>query len=267
MSDLELNKVAAGVLIGGLIAMAVGTVANVLYKPEIDPEKRGYSIEVAEDTGGDAGGVAEEVIDIATLLAAADAENGKKVAKKCLSCHTFEKGGAHKTGPNLYNIIGDKFASSDDFKYSKAFYALNGGWDYGNLFEFLRKPKKYVKGTKMSFAGIKKPEDIADLLLYMRQQGDNQPPLPEVKVPEVEVPTEENQEAEALDESAKAVVEEIEDVAEEAEELVEDATEEIRDIVGETDEILEETLQPAAGNDAGNTEENPTEFDMSPVFE
>lgn len=177
MSGLELNKIAAAVLLGGLIAMLAGTFSTWIYPDDYDPEKRGFQIAVSDDTSS-TGAKVEEKVDLIALLTAADPAAGKKVAKKCLACHTFDKGGANKVGPNLWNILGDKFAHTDDFQYSEAFYSLNGGWDYENLYEFLNNPKKYVKGTKMAFAGIKKPKDLANIIYYMRSLSDKPLPLP-----------------------------------------------------------------------------------------
>ncbi len=114
-----------------------------------------------------------------TLLARGDVKSGKKVAKKCKSCHTFEKGGKNKTGPNLYGVVGRKMGTAKGFtKYSAALLNKGGVWDYEALDHFLAKPKDYIKKTKMSFAGIKSAEKRADLILFMRQQSDKPAPLP-----------------------------------------------------------------------------------------
>lgn len=182
MSGLELNKIAAAVLVAGIVALGAGLLAEGLYHTEVS-DVRGYQIEGVADAsaGGDEEEKAEEAIDLVALMAKANAAEGEKITKKCTNCHTFTKGGANKVGPNLWNVLGNKFAHTDSFTYSKAFYALEGGWDYDNLYQFLRKPKKYVKGTKMAFAGLRKPEDIANVLAYIRTLSDNPLPLPSAK--------------------------------------------------------------------------------------
>jgi cytochrome c len=112
------------------------------------------------------------------LLASADAEKGAKVAKKCVSCHTFEAGGKNKIGPNLHNIVGANKRHVEGFNYSGAFQDLSGQWTYEELDAFLHKPKEFAKGTKMTFAGLKKAQDRADVILFLRQNTESPPPLP-----------------------------------------------------------------------------------------
>src|SRR5690606_10026822 len=123
------------VLLSGLIAMIVGTVTEAVYHPHYDPEKRGFKIEVAEEAPAEETAAADAAPDpdIATLLASADAAAGQAVAKKCVSCHSFEKGGANKVGPNLWNIVGNKLAHSADFAYSKPMATHGGAWNYDEL--------------------------------------------------------------------------------------------------------------------------------------
>lgn len=167
MSNLELNKVAAGVLIAALIAMIVGVVANVLYKPKLSAN-RGYHIEVAEGASVDVNApIEEEKPDIEALMSKADIEAGKQLMKKCVSCHSYDSGGPHKVGPNIFGIVGAKMAHHNDFKYSKALLAKGENWTRENLFAFLHKPAKFLPGTKMSFVGFKKFEDIANIIAYL----------------------------------------------------------------------------------------------------
>lgn len=152
----------------------------IFYTPE-EAEQRGFSIAVAD--GGVKTAVVEkkeEVIDIAALMAAADPVKGAKTAKKCFACHTVDKDGANKTGPNLWNIVGRDIAGHAGYKYSSAMTEHGGTWSYEELFAFLKKPKKYISGTKMSFNGFKKPQDIANVVAYLREQSDSPLALPEV---------------------------------------------------------------------------------------
>ena len=170
MSGLELNKIAAAILLATLIAMLVGTVANILYKPKLTVATRGYKIEVSEDTS--AGGDGEDKkpeLTIAELMAAANSEAGRKVFKKCISCHSVEENGSNKVGPNLWAIVNAPKGAKEGFAYSKALMAVGGNWDEDSLFKLLKKPSKYIPGTKMSFVGLRKPQDIADVIAYLKE--------------------------------------------------------------------------------------------------
>ncbi len=166
---MELNKIAASVLLAGIIAMVAGFVTNLMYHPELELEKRGYSIEVAEEA--ESGGVAEAdaaPIVIADLMAAADVAAGEAYSKKCTACHSFDAGGANKVGPALHGVVGRALASHAGYAYSDGLKAKGGQWTEQNLSEFLTKPKKWAPGTKMVYAGIKKPTDRANLIAYLK---------------------------------------------------------------------------------------------------
>ena len=184
MPSLELNKILASFLFACLILSGVATLVDYVYAPP-EAEQSGYIIAVDENesagSGGDSNSKDGFSIDIAKLLVSADIERGKVIAKKCLSCHTLDKGGSHKNGPNLWGVLGSGKAAHDGFSYSKALVQLGGVWSYDDLALFLHKPKEYVKGTKMSFVGIRKEQDIADVILYLRTLHDSPPTLPEVK--------------------------------------------------------------------------------------
>lgn len=135
------------------------------------------------DTATDAGGTetaaaTEGAPDIATRLASADPANGQAIAKKCLTCHTFENGAANKVGPNLWNVVGAPHAHLASYNYSPAMKGSGGIWDYAALDKYLENPRAVVPGTKMTFAGLKKPQDRADIIAYLRTLSDNPQPLP-----------------------------------------------------------------------------------------
>lgn len=174
--SFEMNKMIGAILGSILVILGIQNLGETLYANH-GPETPAYSIEIEGD-GASAVVEVEAEIDIAALLAEGNADSGKKVAKKCAACHTFDNGGAKKIGPNLYNIIG-KAKASADFGYSSVLQGLGGEWTYQDLLAFLENPKGFAKGTKMSFGGIKKPKQRADLIAFLRTMADSPPPLPE----------------------------------------------------------------------------------------
>jgi len=179
MSSLELNKIAGAVLVAGLVALVSGILANMLVQPE-PVQHAAVAVPEGEEAAEEPAAPAEEAEQpIALLLASADPAKGQSVAKRCGACHTFEQGGGAKVGPNLWDIVGAPHAHMEGFAYSDAIKNLEGDWDFEALNAFLTSPKTYAPGTKMSFAGIKKPEERADLLAYLRTLSDSPVPLPE----------------------------------------------------------------------------------------
>ncbi|MBN4083138.1 c-type cytochrome [bacterium AH-315-B06] len=175
---LFLTKIIGAVLTAGLVAMVSGFVAHQVYVP-VALAAPAYAI------GGSAPAAAKPVAaapagpaPIAAMLASADAALGEKLSKKCKACHTFNKGGAKKVGPNLWNVVGGARAAAAGFKYSGVLKAMGGTWTIADLNAFLLKPKAFAKGTKMGFAGLKKTQDRANIVRFMVGMADSPIPLP-----------------------------------------------------------------------------------------
>lgn len=181
MDSFTLNKAAGAVLMVLILTMGLGIMSDIIFKPTI-PGKPGYEIVVASAGDSTSEVTAEpDVVPISELLLAASASDGEKVAKKCTACHTFDNGGANKVGPNLWDIVGRKPGGHDGFNYSSAMAAYgdaNPEWTYESLANFLEAPKKYISGTSMGFAGLRKPEERANIIAYMRDQSGAPKPLP-----------------------------------------------------------------------------------------
>ncbi|UHS62748.1 cytochrome c family protein [Agrobacterium vaccinii] len=177
-------NMAVGALLGTIFVLMSVSIASegIFHAPA--PEKEGYAI-VAETTGADSAGgePAAVATPIAKLLASADAAKGETVFKKCTSCHSGEKGGPNKVGPDLYGVVGRPIASHEGFSYSAGMKDFSKGgaekWDYDHLSYFIEAPKKHVPGTAMGFAGIKKETERADLIAYLRTLSDSPVPLPD----------------------------------------------------------------------------------------
>ncbi len=181
MSGLEVNKILASIIFAVLIVTLIGHFGDLVINIDHHDEKEtAYKIDVEEMPVSEGASIKkEEIIEpISALLASASIENGEKLFKKCATCHNYEKGGANKVGPQLWNLINRPKANVEGFAYSKALAEYGGEWGYENLAEFLYKPKKYIKGTKMNFAGLKKVKDRADIVYFLRAQSDSPVPLP-----------------------------------------------------------------------------------------
>ena len=182
MDSYQLNKIAGAVLGTLFVILSLSFLSDAIFTSHA-PETAGFAIEVEGDDGGhgekkEAKGPTIE--PIAAMLASVDVAAGQKVAKKCAACHTFDKGGKKKVGPNLYNIVGKDIASTDGFSYSSSMKEFGDGkkWTYAELNHFLYKPKAYIKGTAMGFAGMKKTPARAALIGFLRSLADTPAALP-----------------------------------------------------------------------------------------
>ena len=177
-ASLETNKALAALLTAAIIASGSGVISRILYQPSM-PEENAYVIEVAEVEAEDGEAVAEAA-PLPVLLAAASPEEGEGEARKCVACHAFEQGGENKIGPALWGVVGRDIAAVEGFAYSDALAAREGEWTFEALSGFLEDPKGWAPGTKMAFAGVRNPEDRADVLAYLRSLAEEPVPLPEV---------------------------------------------------------------------------------------
>ncbi|AWC25744.1 cytochrome c family protein [Aminobacter sp. P9b] len=183
MDSFEINKVLGGLLGTAFVVFSISLVSDAIFAAPV-PEKPGFAIEAAEEGGAAAGGgeAAPAAVPVAQLLASANAEAGAAVFKKCTACHSIEKGGPNKVGPDLWAVVNRPIASHEGFSYSGAMKEFSQGgsvvWDFEHLNHFLASPKGYIKGTAMGFAGIKKDDERANLLAYLNSQSDSPAPLP-----------------------------------------------------------------------------------------
>ena len=179
MDSFELNKIIAAVLMVALLVIGIGKLSDIIFHVE-KPETPGYAVDVEQTTTANITSTetVEEKIDIAALMAMGDIAVGEKVFKKCAACHSIVKGGKNNIGPALYNVVGRQIGVVSDYKYSKALSGYGKEWTFEELNGYLIKPAKWIKGTKMSFAGLRKEKDRASVILYLNQNSDNPLPLP-----------------------------------------------------------------------------------------
>ena len=179
MYGFEINKIIAAIILTIVIVLGINKLADVVYNVKV-PEDATYKIakvtetkEISKDDNK-----AKSGNDIKVFMDLGSVDHGKIVAKKCIGCHSVSKGGGNKIGPALWGVIGRKVGSISDYKYSKAMSGFGKNWDFEAMNNFLIKPKDYVKGNKMAFAGISKEKDRASLILYLNEQSDSPLPLP-----------------------------------------------------------------------------------------
>ena len=179
MDSFELNKIIAAVLLVALLIIGISKLSNIIFYVE-KPKTPGYAVEVEQATtvSSSTEKAVEEKIDISALMAMGDLAIGEKVFKKCSACHSIVKGGKNNIGPALYNVVGRQTGGISDYKYSKALSGYGKEWTFEELNGYLTKPAKWIKGTKMAFAGLRKEKDRASVILYLNQNSDNPLPLP-----------------------------------------------------------------------------------------
>jgi cytochrome c len=188
MNSFEINKIAGGALSALLFIFGAGELAQIFgnkggHGAGHGAATAGYTLPMPKGTPGGAGQPAAEAFSfakVAGLLGKANADGGKDTFKQCASCHTPEKGGANKQGPNLYGIVGRDVGKASGFTFSPALVEKGGKWTWELLTAYLHNPREAIPNNKMSFAGIKDEAEMADLLAYMRTLADSPAPLPAV---------------------------------------------------------------------------------------
>jgi len=174
-----MNKIIVSVILAIILVFGINKIADVIFYVE-KPEKSAYQVDsvttVASTTTTETNSVGSDSGNIMALFASTNADDGAKVFKKCAACHSIAEGGANKIGPALWGVIGRKAGSVPNYKYSKAMAAYSKNWSFEEMNGFLIKPKDWIKGTKMSFAGLKNAKDRASVILYMNKNSSN--PLP-----------------------------------------------------------------------------------------
>tara|TARA_B100000686_G_scaffold249129_1_gene259083 strand:+ start:233 stop:751 length:519 start_codon:yes stop_codon:yes gene_type:complete len=171
-----MNKIVVSVVLAIVLVLGINKIADSIFYVE-KPEKSAYQVESVTAATSSASSESSEDSSIVALFASASAADGAKVFKKCAACHSISKGGGNKIGPALWGVIGRKAGSISDYKYSKALAVHGKIWSFEEMNGFLIKPKEWVKGTKMAFAGLKNAKERAAVILYMNENSDNPLPL------------------------------------------------------------------------------------------
>ncbi|MEO0391613.1 MAG: cytochrome c family protein [Pseudomonadota bacterium] len=265
MDSNEFNKVFAAVLTAGLVAMMASFISRKIVHPE-KPTETALAIDGVEAAVIDAGPTGPE--PILAMLSTADVSAGEALSRACVACHSFNQGGPNKVGPNLYDIVDASVAHLDNYSYSTAMAEWGGNWTYESLNKFFYKPREYMPGTKMNYAGLRDAEDRANLIAYLRTLAASPAALPDearIAADKVDLGfTEVAEEAEeaagdAMDEAtdaasnaARDAMEAVEDAAETADQAIQEGVTEAGQTVGlegEEDEVLNPAIRDPAGSD------------------
>ena len=179
MDSFELNKIIAAILMVALLVIGLGKIADGVFHVK-KPKNPGYQVEVESQLTSGTSQAVEivEKIDTGAFMALGDVLSGEKIFKKCAACHSINKDGVNKIGPALYNVVGRKVGGVEGYKYSKTLTSYGKEWSFEELNGFLIKPASYLKGTKMSYAGLRKEVDRASVIKYLNQSSDNPKLLP-----------------------------------------------------------------------------------------
>jgi len=179
MDSFELNKIIAAILMVALLVIGLDKLADGIFHVE-KPEIPGYKVEIEAKLTASSSEATEtgEKFNLTSFMATGNVDLGKKVFKKCAACHSIVKNGGNKIGPALYNVVGRGVGGITDYKYSKALGSYGKEWTFEELNGFLTKPASYLKGTKMAYAGLRKEEDRASVIIYLNQNSDNPLTLP-----------------------------------------------------------------------------------------
>ncbi|HWB45031.1 MAG TPA: cytochrome c family protein [Hyphomicrobiaceae bacterium] len=180
MDSFEVNKIAGAVLSALLVIFSIRTLYDIV-RQEHKPEKPGWALPVTEVSSAKpaAPEAPFDVAKVLQLLPKANADNGADTFKKCMACHTGTKDGRNLVGPNLWGIVDRPVGQHAGFPYSEAMKKHGGKWGWKELATYLHDPKATVPGNKMAFPGVKDPQDLADLLAYLRKLADSPAPLPQ----------------------------------------------------------------------------------------
>ena len=175
-----MNKIIVSIILALVLILGINKITDSIYYVE-KPEKSAYQVDslttVTSTASSEVSVGSSEALNIEAMFASTNATEGAKIFTKCTTCHSIAQGGGNKIGPSLWNVFGRKAGSITDYKYSKAMAAYGKQWSFEEMNGFLTKPKDWVKGTKMSFAGLKNAKDRAAVILYMNENTDSPLPL------------------------------------------------------------------------------------------